>query len=56
MSKEREEHTEHGVNATVIFWVVRDLRVLAEHDLPAGGDHAKFGDIDLDDSTFSQHT
>ena len=33
--------TKYSVDATVIFRVVRDLCVLAEHNFAASGDHPK---------------
>ena len=41
--------TQDGVDAAIVFGVVRHLGVLAEYDFSACGDHAELGDVDFDD-------
>jgi len=47
---------EHGIDTAIVFGVVRDLRILAKHNLSTSCDHSKFRDVDLDDSAFGEDT
>ena len=41
--------TQDGVDAAIVFGVVRHLGVLAEYDFSTCGDHAELADVDFDD-------
>ena len=42
---------EDGIDATVIFWIIRHLGILSPHYFAACGNHAQLRDIDLNDGT-----
>ena len=42
-----KQRTEDGVNATVVFWVVRDLSIFAEDDFSSCCNHPQLRDIDF---------
>lgn len=40
---------QHGIDASVVFAIVRDLRPAAPDDFATGGDETELGDVYFDD-------
>lgn len=49
------EHTEDSIYTAIVFGVVCNLSILAEHNFPSSCDHTEFRNVNFDHGALSEY-